>query len=71
MSGGRACSCPERSKPVDKRAWTVITMRGNYSTFNGRRFAHSDYSEVRCAECGARWRTKAAYVADLLLDWTT
>ena len=73
MSGGRACSCAERSKPAAQRNWTVLALRSNHSAFNGYRLAESDYSEVRCATCGARWRTKAAYVADLFLDgaWET
>ncbi|WP_052398055.1 hypothetical protein [Streptomyces sp. NRRL F-5123] len=44
-------------------AWRVEVRKANYSAFNGGRRTPSDYSQVRCGECGARWRTKAAYVA--------
>ena len=62
MSGGAACRCRQRS------AWRVAARQSNASAFNGYRETPSAYSEVRClAElggCSARWRTKAAYVAD-------
>lgn len=45
--------------------WWVSVYKANYSWFNGRRRTPSDYSEVRCGECGRRWRTKAAYVEAL------
>lgn len=53
----RACSC----KP---RRVVVVHRKCNYSAFNGYRYTPSDYSLVRCAGCGATWRTKAAYVDD-------
>lgn len=45
--------------------WYVTVRKANYSAFNGGRRTPSDYSEVRCFKCGARWRTKAAYVDEL------
>lgn len=45
--------------------WQVVTRNGNYSAFSGYHFTPSRYSLVRCAACGARWRTKAAYVSSL------
>ena len=53
-----ACPHQPRSEHV-----VVITRNGNYSAFNGYRFAASDYSQVRCVTCGASWRTKARWVA--------
>lgn len=67
MSGGNVCSCPERKKPIDQRQWRVTARRCNYSAFNGYHWTPSDYSEVRCSECLASWRTKAQYV-DRLRD---
>lgn len=61
---GTKCSC---EKP--RRAWVVTARRCNYSAFNGNRRTPSDYSEVRCTACRARWRTKADYV-DRLPDAT-
>jgi hypothetical protein len=43
-------------------AWRVEVRRANYSAFNGYRRTPSAYSQLRCGECGAVWRTKAAYV---------
>lgn len=60
VSGGAVCSCGKRG------AWSVVHHRCNYSAFNGYRWTPSDYSAVECLPalggCGARWRTKAAYV---------
>lgn len=57
------CACRKRD------AWRVLTREGNYSAFNGYRRAWSEYSEVHCEReeggCGAAWRTKARYVAEL------
>jgi hypothetical protein len=55
MSGGTACKC----KP---RTVRVLQYRSNHSAFNGYRHTRSAYSAVECVTCGARWRTKAAYV---------
>ena len=64
MSGGVHC--------VDKvgthRAgghWVVVQRNCNHSKFSGSRYTPSDYSEVRCLECGHFWRTKAKYVDEL------
>jgi hypothetical protein len=47
----------------------VTQYKCNHSAFNGYRRTPSDYSEVAClgslGGCGARWRTKAAYVEDI------
>lgn len=58
------CRCGKRE------AWRVAVRLGNYSWFSGGsagRRTPSDYSELVCARhaggCGARWRTKARYVA--------
>lgn len=59
MSGGTRC----RTHP--RTSWRVAVLRGNYSAFNGYRFTPSAWSEVVCVECGARWRTTAAYVDTL------
>jgi hypothetical protein len=45
--------------------WVVVAYRGNRSAFSGYHWTPSDYSAVRCEECGRYWRTKAAYVDDL------
>jgi len=55
MSGGYACHCRPRQV-------MVTDDHCNHSAFNGYRFAPSDYSEVVCLICGARWRTKGEYV---------
>lgn len=63
-----ACTCPQSHKPVEARAWFVVNRKSNRSTFTGGRRVASAYSEVRCGECCAVWRTKAAYV-DKLKNW--
>lgn len=55
MSQGWACKCKPRNVEV-------LVRNGNYSAFNGYRFAWSRYSKVRCRTCGRIWRTKAKYV---------
>jgi hypothetical protein len=42
-----------------------VHYRCNYSAFNGYRCTASDYSLITCEDCGAMWRTKAAYVNEL------
>jgi hypothetical protein len=59
MSGGTACKCGSRG------AWRIVHYRCNYSAFNGYRCTASDYSLITCEDCGAMWRTKAAYVNEL------
>jgi hypothetical protein len=65
VSGGTACACPERLKPVKERKWLVRQFMCNHSAFNGYHYTRSDYSSINCTECGHVWRTKAAYVFDL------
>jgi hypothetical protein len=60
VSGGLACR-----EPTHRGRWVVTVRQANYSAFNGGRRTPSDYSEVRCPACPARWRTRAAYVAEL------
>lgn len=61
MSGGKACACPEKKKPMDQRVWHVLQWRSNHSAFNGYHHTPSNYSSVQCAACGAVWRTNAPY----------
>ena len=42
--------------------WRVRVRKGNYLTFNGRKFTPSAYSEVVCPTCRCSWRTKGAFV---------
>lgn len=58
------CACPGPTAAKRSR-WVVRVRNGNHSAFNGYRFTPSRYSEVSCLDCGRRWRTDAAYVADL------
>ncbi len=58
--------CEEAKKPLAERAWRVMQYRCNYSAFNGYRRTASQYSAIRCLECNAYWRTKAAYVEELV-----
>lgn len=62
MSGGTACHCEERSRPVTERRWRVMQRYCNHSAFNGYRRTPSDYSTVTCLACGMTWRTNADYV---------
>lgn len=48
-----------------RASWRVIQRHGNASAFSGYHWTPSDYSAVRCGDCGRVWRTKAAYVEDL------
>ncbi len=66
MSGGTACKCPERKKPIGERRWECLRYKCNFSAFNDYRRTSSDYSEIQCAACGAVWRTKAAWVDQLV-----
>jgi hypothetical protein len=60
MSGGKACTNQDH-----RTRWVVLVRKANYSAFNGGRRTVSDYSELHCRQCGAVWRTKAAYVDEL------
>ncbi len=62
MSGGPACSCPERKKPVRERNWMVTQRHYNTSAFNGYSETPSRYSTVWCLSCRIHWRSKANYV---------
>jgi hypothetical protein len=61
MSQGRACSQPR----AHKAAWRVLVRNAHHSVFAGGRRTPSAYSAVYCGWCGAVWRTKAGYVAEL------
>lgn len=61
MSGGMACQHPRKHRG----RWRVVVREANYSAFNGYRYTPSAYSSIRCLECPRRWRTRAAYVAQL------
>jgi len=65
MSSPFDCKCPERKKPVAARNWVIEQFRCNHSAFNGYHWTASDYSTVRCLECGCVGRTKAKFVDDL------
>ncbi len=66
MSRSYACNC-HRRYAVDFREkfWRIVHFMCNYSAFNGYRRTSSDYSCVRCLNCGRYWRTKAGYVYTL------
>ena len=72
MAAGFSCgmklysTCMERTKVVSERRWVVLQYKCNHSAFNGYRRTPSDYSTVKCLECGATGRTKAAYVGELV-----
>ena len=64
MSHSHACSCTGKDK---RKKWVVTGRRCNYSYFETPKggWHHSDYSQLRCKECGGLWRTKAKYVDDI------
>ncbi len=65
MSGGKACTCTFSafSRP---KWWRVLQRYGNSSAFNGYKWTPSAYSSITCLNCHNVWRTKAAYVAELV-----
>lgn len=65
MSGGLVCRCRYGKGRQRFRHWRVVQWMENRSAFNGYRATPSDYSEVECTQCRARWRTKARYVNSL------
>lgn len=65
MSGGAACQCEERHKPMAQREWYVVQRNCNHSAFNGYHRTYSDYSSISCAKCPGHWRTKASFVSRL------
>lgn len=66
MSGGLACHCPERQKPLAERDWTVSQYGCNHSAFNGYHRTPSDYSTVKCGQCPGMWRSKGRFVEELV-----
>jgi hypothetical protein len=66
MSGAVPCRCPS----LDRSKWRITQFRCNHSAFNGYRRTPSDYSGIRCLECGSFWRTKAKYVEELAMSTT-
>lgn len=64
---GQQCrvDCVERTKPLNARAWEVVRRNHTRSAFNGYRWAHSDYSDLKCRTCRSYWRTKAKYVSQI------
>ena len=65
MSATIPCECGRLKG--DLTGLVVTVYKGNASSFNGGRFQHSDYSEVKCTRpgCHGMWRTKAGYVEQL------
>lgn len=51
-----------------KDRWRIVDYRCNYSAFNGYHKTPSDYSRIRCLDCGHHWRTNASYVDELKMD---
>lgn len=48
-----------------RASWVVVARKCNHSAFNGYHWTPSEYSGVKCTDCGRYWRTTAAYVARL------
>lgn len=65
MSGGDACKCTERKKPIGERMWECWHYKCNFSAFNGYRYTPSDYSLVYCTVCRGLWRTKASWAGQI------
>ena len=64
--------CPRRARhegDAPPLGVVVETRRGNYSAFNGYHFTPSDYSRLRCLDCGWHWRSRSPSVG-LLRDET-
>lgn len=55
------CKCGSKTK------WVIIHYKHNHSHFEYPKDEehYSDYSTVKCTECGMVWRTKAKYVETL------
>jgi hypothetical protein len=63
-------SAEERERTVlcmreHRASWVVVARNCNHSAFNGYRYTPSDYSGVKCLDCGRYWRTRAEYVIAL------
>jgi hypothetical protein len=65
MSGGVACACVERFKPMKDRRWVVLYRCCNYTMLSDWERVPSVCSSVSCQVCGRIWRTKAKYVRRL------
>lgn len=66
MSGGESC----KLHPGGSEQHVVTQYMSNRSAFNGYHETPSAWSEIFCLETSNRWRTRAAYVQDLLvLSW--
>lgn len=60
MSSGEACRVRDH-----RQYWVVDVRRANYSAFSGYHRTPSAYSQLRCTQCPAIWRTKAKYVDEI------
>ncbi len=63
MSQSFGCKCEVK----DKNNWVVLRRNYNNSYFESPRGGqhYSEYSSVKCINCGALGRTKAKYVVTL------
>lgn len=48
-----------------RASWVVVARRCNHSAFNGYHWTPSNYSGIKCLDCGRYWRTDAGYVRTL------
>jgi hypothetical protein len=48
-----------------RASWVVVARHCNHSAFNGYHYTPSDWSGIKCLDCGRYWRTKAEYVTAL------
>jgi len=66
MSVSFGCRCDIKNKDN----WVIVCFIHNHSAFESPKYYphYSDYSTVRCLNCGAIGRTKAKYVSLLELD---
>ena len=66
MSGGKACTCPQRLAAIFRlNHWFVLARNCNHSAFNGYHWTPSDYSLIGCIKCRNEWRTRSGYVYNL------
>ena len=69
MKTGKACRCHQRvCVHLSKRRWLVVTRNRTDQKNSYGSITFSEYSTVRCQQCGAAWRTKATYVGELKDD---
>ena len=52
MSTSFGCKCPERKKPISERDWVVTERNWNSGAFVRNGGEYSDYSYVKCLQCG-------------------